>query len=45
MQFMRSFGRMQAIAVAFGIVFMYTPFPVVLLALMGRKSAKNDLQP
>jgi hypothetical protein len=45
MQFMRTFGRMQAVAAAFGAVFMYTPFPVVLLALMGRKSAKNDLQP
>jgi hypothetical protein len=45
MQFTRTFGRLQAIASVFGAVFMYTPFPVALLALMGRKSAKNDLQP
>jgi len=41
----QTIGFAQTLATVLGSIFMYTPFPVILLVLMGRSSAKNDLPP
>lgn len=41
--FMKSFGAMQAVMTIGTYVLLYVPFPVVLLILIGRASAKQDL--
>jgi hypothetical protein len=42
---MDSVMGMQKGAAVVGTVIFYAPFPIILLALMGRSSAKNDLHP
>jgi hypothetical protein len=41
--FMQSFGAVQGVLTVVFYLLFYTPFPILLLWLMGRESAKNDL--
>jgi len=43
--FMQAFSSVQGVATVVMVLVMYTPFPVLLLWLIGRQSAKNDLLP
>jgi hypothetical protein len=42
---MDSVSGMQGMMTVIGYVAFYTPFPILLLVLIGRQSAKNDLLP
>jgi len=43
--FMQTFSGMQGMATVIGYVVFYSLFPILLLWLIGRQSAKNDLLP
>jgi cytochrome bd-type quinol oxidase subunit 2 len=43
--FMQSFAGVQGVATVIFYLLLYVPFPVLLLLLIGRESAKNDLLP
>ena len=43
--FMQGFAGVQGVATVIGYLLFYTPFPILLLILIGRASAKNDLLP
>jgi ABC-type bacteriocin/lantibiotic exporter with double-glycine peptidase domain len=43
--FMETFSSVQGVATVVMVVLMYTPFPILLLWLIGRASTKNDLLP
>ena len=43
--FMQSFAGVQSIGTVIFYVVFYAPFPILLLWLIGRQSAKNDLAP
>jgi hypothetical protein len=43
--FMQGFAGVQGVATVVGYLLFYTPFPILLLWLIGRESAKNDLVP
>jgi hypothetical protein len=40
---MDSISSMQGVMTSVGLIVFYAPFPIILLLLMGRSSAKNDL--
>ena len=42
---MQAFSSVQGVATVVMVLLMYTPFPILLLWLIGRRSAKNDLLP
>jgi len=43
--FFQAFSGVQGVATVIMYVLAYTPFPILLLCLIGRQSAKNDLAP
>jgi hypothetical protein len=43
--FVDAMSSMQATATIIGYLLLYVPFPLLLLWLIGRPSAKNDLMP